>query len=199
MPRHGRQRALLPADCLKFLAVVLRAGPLAFVVGVGTTLYPALAFASLSPKRMVSMMSSRGFWVALTVTFGGLYSVWYSRRRRHAIDNLMQRRALSKIQPTSADQQDSWSVLRHAIEKELGCELPHLREQDALRSLMKWGEIRSVISTLEDDLDIELPDTRRVLKLTVGEFAKLLSRCIRRRAGSAPANNSTGAAGTAPP
>jgi hypothetical protein len=156
---------------------------IAAIVGASAGLVPALAHAaSGNAARISHMLSSRGFWVAVTISLGGAYSWWNSQRRRKSIDGLMQRRALSKVPPANDREDAAWHYARNAIERELKTELPHLRPDDPMRSLMKWAEIRAVIGALEDELDIDLPDTRRVLNLTVGEFAELLQRGLKRRA-----------------
>ena len=160
-----------------------QARQIACVVATYAASFPGLAHAS-EASRMVHLLSSRGFWFAMTIGLGGLYSIWNTRRRRKTLDQLMQKRALSKV-PAETEGESAgagWLRARAAIEQELGCNLPHLRQQDAMRSLMKWGEIRSLIGRLEEELEIELPDTKRVLDLTVGEFADLLRRSVERRA-----------------
>ncbi len=122
---------------------------------------------------LARMLAGRGFWIAISVAAGGLYSAWRSRTRRDGLRKLMRVRSANFAEkPTRSV---GVALVRHQLETLVGFELPYLKSEDRVSELLNWDQSRRLVEDLEVRFDTALPDVRTVRRFTLAELGRRVS------------------------
>ena len=139
----------------------------------------------MDPKFLLArMLSGRGFWIALCVSCGALYSTWRSRARKTSLRKLMLVRSHTETEPPSGPL--GFAVIRRQLEAQLGFDLTHLHAGDRVGELLNWAESRELVERLEELYQAPLPDVQTVRGYTLAELSHSLRKAPPRNASRAP-------------